>query len=95
MAATQEGAGREVLDALAGGSANVKEVTMNAAIRQGKAKPGADELARTVKEGAIPIIRDVPSLKAYYVILAASLLTISAHADGLLTTHRLSWELAS
>ena len=68
---------------------------MNPAIRQGKPKPGALELARTVKEGAIPIIREVPSLKAYYVMLAASLLTISAHADGLLTTHRLSWELAS
>ena len=28
-------------------------------------------------------------------ILAASLLTLSAHADGLLTTHRMSLELAS
>jgi hypothetical protein len=50
---------------------NVKEVTMYAAIRQGKAKPGkAEELARTIKEGAIPIISDVPGFQAYYVIYA-------------------------
>jgi hypothetical protein len=44
---------------------------MYAAIRQGKAKPGmAEELARTIKEGAIPIISDVPGFRAYYVIYA-------------------------
>jgi hypothetical protein len=44
---------------------------MYAAIRQGKAKAGmAEELARTIKEGAIPIISDVPGFKAYYVIYA-------------------------
>src|SRR4051794_25799963 len=37
------------------------EETMYAAIRQGKAKAGrAEELARTIKDGAIPIISDVP-----------------------------------
>jgi len=37
---------------------------MYAAIRQGKAKPGmAEELAVRVKEGAIPIISDVPGLR--------------------------------
>jgi hypothetical protein len=42
---------------------------MYAAIRQGKAKAGmAEELARTIKEGAIPIISDVPGFQAYYVI---------------------------
>ena len=42
---------------------------MYAAIRQAKARTGvADELARTIKEGAIPIISDVPGFKAYYVI---------------------------
>jgi hypothetical protein len=42
-----------------------------AAIRQGKAKPGkAEELARTIKEGAIPVISDVPGFQAYYVIYA-------------------------
>jgi hypothetical protein len=42
---------------------------MYAAIRQGKAKAGmAEELARRIKEGAIPIISDVPSFQAYYVI---------------------------
>jgi hypothetical protein len=44
---------------------------MYAAIRQAKAKPGnAEELARTIKEGAIPIISDVPGFRAYYVIYA-------------------------
>jgi hypothetical protein len=44
---------------------------MYAAIRQGKAKAGmAEELARRIKEGAIPIISDVPGFKAYYVIYA-------------------------
>jgi len=40
--------------------------TMYAAIRQGKAKAGmAEELARRIKEGAIPIISDVPGFQAY------------------------------
>jgi len=44
---------------------------MYAAIRQAKAKAGkAEELARTIKEGAIPIISDVPGFRAYYVIYA-------------------------
>ena len=44
---------------------------MYAAIRQRKAKAGvAEELVRTIKEGAIPIISDVPGFKAYYVIYA-------------------------
>jgi hypothetical protein len=50
---------------------NIEEITMYAAIRQGKAKAGmAEELARTIKEGAIPIISDVSGFKAYYVIYA-------------------------
>ena len=44
---------------------------MYAAIRQAKAKAGmAEELARRIKEGAIPIISDVPGFKAYYVVYA-------------------------
>jgi hypothetical protein len=44
---------------------------MYAAIRQGKAKPGmAEELTRRIKEGAIPIISDVPGFRAYYVVYA-------------------------
>ena len=42
---------------------------MYAAIRQGKAKPGmVEELARRIKEGAIPIISDVEGFIAYYVV---------------------------
>jgi hypothetical protein len=42
-----------------------------AAIRQGKARTGvAEELAVRIKEGAIPIISDVPGFKAYYVVYA-------------------------
>lgn len=44
---------------------------MYAAIRQGKAKAGmAAELASRIKEGAIPIISDVPGFQAYYVVYA-------------------------
>ena len=44
---------------------------MYAAIRQGKAKTGmAEELARRIKEGAIPIISDVPGFMGYYVVYA-------------------------
>jgi hypothetical protein len=44
---------------------------MYAAIRQGKAKPGmAEELARRIKEGAIPIVSDVPGFIGYYVVYA-------------------------
>ena len=47
---------------------------MYAAIRQGKAKAGkAEELARTIKEGAIPIISDVPGFMAYYVVYALTI----------------------
>jgi hypothetical protein len=44
---------------------------MYAAIRQAKAKTGhAEELTRAIKEGAIPIISDVPGFRAYYVVYA-------------------------
>ena len=44
---------------------------MYAAIRQGKAKTGmAEELARRIKEGAVPIISDVDGFMAYYVVYA-------------------------
>jgi len=44
---------------------------MYAAIRQAKAKSGhAEELARIIKDGAIPIITDVPGFRAYYVVYA-------------------------
>ena len=44
---------------------------MYAAIPQAKAKTGAaEELARRIKEGAIPIISDVDGFMAYYVVYA-------------------------
>jgi hypothetical protein len=44
---------------------------MYAAVRQGKAKAGmAEEPAARIKEGAIPIISDVPGFRAYYVVYA-------------------------
>src|SRR5664279_601048 len=50
---------------------SVEEDLMYAAIRQGKAKTGtAEELARRIKEGAIPIISDVEGFMAYYVVYA-------------------------
>jgi hypothetical protein len=48
-----------------------KEDLMYAAIRQARAKTGtAEELARRIKEGAIPIISDVDGFMAYYVVYA-------------------------
>lgn len=44
---------------------------MYTAIRQAKAKPGhAEEVARAIKEGAIPIVSDVQGFQAYYVVYA-------------------------
>jgi quinol monooxygenase YgiN len=44
---------------------------MYAAIRQGKARPGkAEELAQRIKDGAIPIVSDVPGFIGYYVVYA-------------------------
>src|SRR5258708_28570264 len=44
-----------------------KEDLMYAAIRQATAKPGtAEELARRIKEGAIPSISEVEGFMAYY-----------------------------
>jgi len=49
----------------------MKEASVYASIRQAKAKTGmAEELARRIKEGAIPIISDVEGFKAYYVVYA-------------------------
>jgi hypothetical protein len=49
----------------------MREDSMYAAIRQAKAKTGtAEELARRIKEGAIPIISDVEGFMAYYVVYA-------------------------
>ena len=53
------------------GKPSEKEGSVYAAIRQGKAKTGmAEELSRRIKEGAIPIISDVPGFMAYYVVYA-------------------------
>jgi hypothetical protein len=50
---------------------SAKEDAVYAAIRQAKAKTGmAEELSRRIKEGAIPIISDVPGFNAYYVVYA-------------------------
>ena len=53
------------------GSPPVKEESMYAVIRQGRAKVGmAEELVRRIKEGAVPIISDVEGFMAYYVVYA-------------------------
>lgn len=44
---------------------------MYAAVRHTKARPGsAEEVARRVKEGVIPIVSDVAGFVAYYVVYA-------------------------
>jgi len=56
---------------LSGSCPSRKEDLMYAAIRQAKARAGsAEELARRIKEGAIPIISDVEGFRAYYVVYA-------------------------
>ncbi|MGO4711245.1 antibiotic biosynthesis monooxygenase [Bradyrhizobium sp. 2TAF24] len=58
-------------DAAVAGQPSDREEPMYAAIRQAKAKAGAaEELARRIKEGAIPIISDVEGFMGYYVIYA-------------------------
>jgi hypothetical protein len=51
--------------------ADNQEAPVYASIRQAKAKTGmAEELARRIKEGAIPIISDVEGFMSYYVVYA-------------------------
>jgi len=48
-----------------------EEAPVYASIRQAKAKTGmAEELARRIKEGAIPIISNVGGFMSYYVVYA-------------------------
>ena len=68
---------------------------MYAGIRQGKAKAGmAEELTRTIKEEAIPIISNVPGFKAYYVIYApddtVTAISISENHRGAEESNRLA-----
>jgi hypothetical protein len=61
----------EIAAAANAGGQPMEDCFMYAAIRQGKAKTGmAEELARRIKEGAIPIISDVEGFMAYYVVYA-------------------------
>src|SRR5262249_717117 len=60
----------------------MKEASVYAAIRQGKAKTGmAEELARRIKEDAIPIISDVEGFMAYYVVYAADDTALRSDCD--------------
>ena len=60
-----------LLDATHHEAARAEEVTMYAAIRQAKSRSGsAEELANRIKDGAIPIISNVPGFQAYYVVYA-------------------------
>ena len=62
---------------------------MFAAIRRGKLKPGmAEEFAKRVKAGAIPVLTNLPGFKAYYlvfggddVVMAVSLFTSRQAAE--------------
>src|SRR5438132_8469098 len=62
---------------------------MFAAIRRGKLKPGmADEFAKRVKAGAVPVLTKLPGFKAYYLVfgeedtvMAVSLFTSKTAAE--------------
>ncbi len=61
-----------------------------AAIRRGKLKPGmADEFAKRVKAGALPVMQKMDGFKAYYLVfgaddtvIAVSLFSNKVTADG-------------
>jgi hypothetical protein len=63
---------------------------MFAAIRRGKLKPGmADEFAKRVKAGALPVMKEMDGFKAYYLVVGAddtvvavSLFTNKTVAEG-------------
>src|SRR5436190_17267971 len=65
-------------------------MAMFAAIRRGKLKPGmADEFAKRVQAGALPVMRKMDGFKAYYLIaggddtvIAVSMFTNKAAAEG-------------
>ena len=65
-------------------------MTVFAAIRRGKLKPGmAGEFAKRVQAGALPVMKKMDGFKAYYLIagaedtvIAISLFTNKAVADG-------------
>ena len=70
-AATRRATDVQVLEDAEHLIADNKEARVYASIRQAKAKTGmAEELARRIKEGAIPIISDVEGFMAYYVVYA-------------------------
>src|SRR5216683_5857105 len=46
--------------------------SMFAAIRRGKIKPGmAGEFAKRVKDGALPVMKQMDGFKAYYLVMGA------------------------
>jgi len=60
-----------ILDVITMIRSAMKEASVYASIRQAKAKTGmAEELARRIKEGAIPIISNVGGFMSYYVVYA-------------------------
>jgi hypothetical protein len=66
----------------------MKEASVYASIRQAKAKTGmAEELARRIKEGAIPIISDVEGFRAYYLVYTPDDIVTAIRA-GLGNLHR-------
>ena len=70
-------------------TAETQAERMFAAIRRGKVKPGmADEFAKRVKAGALPVMKKMDGFKAYYLvagaddtIIAVSLFTNRAVAE--------------
>ena len=64
---------------------------MYAAVREGKQKPGVADRAAPYHQGrGNPDHQRVPGLRPI-THSRRKPVTLSAHADGLLTTHRLSW----
>ena len=62
-------------------------------IRKYAAGAGADEVARRVGEGLVPVLRDLPGFRAYYAFVdedqrPVSVSIVATHADAVLANRR-------
>ena len=69
-------------------------------IRKYAAETGADEVARRVGEGLVPVLRDLPGFRAYYAFVGednrpVSVSIVAARADAVLANRRVRDWVAS
>ena len=69
-------------------------------IRKYAAEAAAEEVARRVGEGLVPVLRDLPGFRAYYAFVGednrpVSVSIVAAHADAVLANRRVRDWVAS